>query len=339
MKVLVTGAAGFVGTALTKHLLTHGYSVRAMVRKPSDTVTVKKLGAEPVLAELNDVDSLARAVEGVEKVFHIAALFRQTNLPDSEFNRVNVEGTKNLLDVSVKAGVKDFVHCSTNGVHGHIENPPGNESSPYLPGDAYQVSKLEGEKVVLSYVKEGKIRASIIRPAMIYGENDTRFLKLFRGIAEKKFFYVGPGNALVHFIDVRDLAASFRLAGETPEANGEAFIIAGKTTMPLNVAVKKIADQMGVSEPWLHLPLVPMQTLGTICEMICAPFNISPPIYRRRVDFFIKNRSFDCSKAHRILGFKPEKSFEEEVRDIIASYVASGRIDGRKIKNIPSSPS
>jgi nucleoside-diphosphate-sugar epimerase len=324
MKALVTGAAGFVGTALTKHLVASGYDVRAMVRRESDLEKVRSYGAKEVLADLNDIESLRKAVVGVEVVFHIAALFRQADLPNSEFFRVNVEGTRNLLDVSVEAGVKNFIHCSTNGVHGHIENPPGDENSPYHPGDPYQVSKLEGEELVLSYVKAGKIKGSIIRPAMIYGENDTRFLKLFKGIKEGKFFYVGKGRALVHFIDVRDLAVSFRLAAETPEANGEAFLIAGESTMPLNEAVKIIADQMKVKEPWLHLPLKPMQNLGTLCELVCKPFGINPPLYRRRVDFFIKNRSFNCEKAHRILGFKPQKSFESELKDIIASYLESG---------------
>lgn len=324
MKALVTGAAGFVGTALTKHLVASGYDVRAMVRRESDLKKVSELGAEGVLADLNNIEFLRKAVKDIETVFHIAALFRQADLPNSEFFRVNVEGTRNLLDVSVEAGVKNFIHCSTNGVHGHIENPPGDESSPYHPGDPYQVSKLEGEELVLSYVNAAKIKGSIIRPAMIYGENDTRFLKLFKGIREGKFFYVGEGRALVHFIDVRDLAVSFRLAAETPEANGEAFLIAGESTMPLNEAVRKIANQMNVKEPWLHLPLKPMQNLGSICEFICKPFGISPPLYRRRVDFFIKNRSFNCEKAHRVLDFKAAQNFEGEVKDIIKSYVDSG---------------
>lgn len=324
MKVLVTGAAGFVGSELCRHLVASGYSVRGMVRREADFEKVRRFGAEPVLAELNEEGSLRDAVRGVKKVFHIAALFRQANLPNSEFHRVNVEGTKSLLDVSVSEGVENFIHCSTNGVHGHIEFPPGDENSPYHPGDPYQVSKLEGEKLVLEYIRAGKIRGSIIRPAMIYGPNDTRFLKLFRGIAKGTFFYVGAGNALVHFIDVRDLAVSFRLASEVEAANGEAFLIAGETSCTLKEAVSKISSLMGVKEPWLHLPLKPMQTLGTICERLCAPFGISPPLYRRRVDFFIKNRSFNCAKARDILGYKPARTFDQELRDIVQSYVDSG---------------
>jgi dihydroflavonol-4-reductase len=332
MRVLVSGAGGFVGTALCEHLVASGYSVRAMTRKQSDFDRLRSLGAEPVLADLSDKEAIRRAVSGAEKVFHIAALFRQAGLPDSEFFKVNVEGTRNLLDCSIGAGVKNFVHCSTVGVCGHIENPPGTELTPYNPGDPYQESKMEGEKLFLSYVKEGKIKGSVIRPAMIWGPHDTRTLKLFKTIAEGKFFYVGPGDALVHFIDVRDLARSFRLASESENVNGEIFIISGESSMKLKEMCSIIAAILGVKEPWLHLPVKPMQMLGSICETICTPLHINPPIFRRRVDFFTKDRSFDSSKAERLLGFKPSQVLVQEILDIIASYISSGAIDISKLR-------
>jgi nucleoside-diphosphate-sugar epimerase len=332
MQVLVSGAGGFVGTALCEHLVASGYSVRAMTRKTSDSERLRSIGTEPVLAELSDIESLKLAVQGVEKVFHIAALFRQAGLPDSEFFKVNVEGTKNLLDCAIEAGVNNFVHCSTVGVCGHIENPPGTELTPYNPGDPYQASKMEGEKLFLSYVREGKIKGTVIRPAMIYGPHDTRTLKLFKTIAAGKFFYVGPGDALVHFIDVRDLAKAFRLASEAENVNGEVFIISGQSSMKLKEMCSIIAAILGVKEPWLHLPVKPMQAIGSICEAICTPLRINPPIYRRRVDFFTKDRSFDSSKAERLLGFKPSQVLVQEILDIISSYISSGAIDVSKLR-------
>ncbi len=332
MMVLVTGAGGFVGNALTEHLISRGYSVRAMVRRPEYVERVTRLGAEAVVADLNDIESLTKAISGVEQIFHIAALFRQAGLPSSEYYKVNVDGLKNVLDIAIKENVKKVIHCSTVGVMGDVENPPADESTPYSPGDHYQISKMEGEKLFLSYVNEGKIKGSVIRPAMIYGPNDTRTLKLFKGIAEKKFFYVGEGNALVHFIDVRDLAASFRLAAESETVNGEIFIISGETCLPLNEVASILASLFGVSKPWLHLPVKPMQIMGDICEAICTPLKINPPLYRRRVDFFTKNRAFDSTKAHKLLGFKPSQALVQELIDIISSYIKSGAIDGSKLK-------
>lgn len=326
MKVLVTGAGGFVGYEVVKNLRSKGFDVRGLIRNPKQKEKLEKLGAEVILGDITDEKTINDAVKGVSKVYHIAALFRQAGLPDQEYTRVNVDATKLLLDASVQQGVEKFIYCSTNGVHGDIDNPPANENAPYNPGDVYQVSKLEAEKIVIQYAKSGKINASVIRPAMIYGPGDDRFLKLFKGIAEGKFFYVGKGEALVHFIDVRDLAEAFYLLGERKDLAGEAFLIAGKTYSTLKEVCGKIAKLLGVKPPWLHLPVRPMQILGSICEAICTPLKINPPIFRRRVDFFIKNRCFDCSKAQNILGFKPMKNLDQELVEIIDSYVKDGKI-------------
>ena len=92
----------------------------------------------------------------------------------------------------------------------------------------------------------------------------------------------------------------------------------------LKEVVDLIAEELHVPRPWLHLPLKPMQFAGTLCEAICAPFGIQPPLYKRRVDFFIKNRSFDITKAKRDLGYQPQRKFEEEIRDIISWYQEKG---------------
>ncbi len=324
---LVTGATGFTGSAVTDLLVSRGKKVRVLIRDASQSRSYLQRGIEVVVGDLNNEEAMKQAVAGVSTVLHIAALFRQAGLPASEFHRVNVDGTRNLLDRAVEAGVEKVIHCSTVGVMGHIASPPATEQTPFNPGDPYQQSKMEGEKLFLEYVKAGKIRGTVIRPAMIYGPGDTRTLKIFKPIAEGKFFFVGPGEALVHFIDVRDLAESFLLAAERNDVNGEVFIIAGETCLPLNELVSIISQLMGVQEPWLHLPVKPMQALGSICEAFCTPLRINPPIFRRRVDFFTKDRSFDISKAKERLGFKPTRALVQELSEIIDSYVKAGIIN------------
>ncbi|MBU1692747.1 MAG: NAD-dependent epimerase/dehydratase family protein [Verrucomicrobia bacterium] len=322
--VLVTGAGGFVGSRLVRELVSRGIPVRAMVRDLRKTGELQGLDIEMVQADMKDAASLARAVEGVGGVYHIAALFRQAGLPDAEFFDVNVEGTRRLLDASIAAGVRRFVHCSTVGVLGHVENPPADEQTPYNPGDVYQRSKMEGEKIALDYFRSGRLPGVVIRPAMIWGPGDTRTLKMFHMIARGRFFYVGRGMALVHFIDVRDLARAFVLAMEKTERSGEVYIIAGRQSLPLRSLAEAIAGRLAVLPPRLCLPVKPMQWLGSLCEAVCTPFGIQPPLYRRRVDFYTKSRSFNGAKADRELGFRPAKSLVEEVDDIIADYKARG---------------
>jgi len=320
---LVTGAAGYLGGALVEDLARKGEKVRAMVRTRVGMDRLDSLGVQVVEADIRDASTLRTAMDGVVRVHHIAALFRQAGFPESVYRDINAEGTRRMLDAAIAAGVRRFVHCSTGGVLGDIRQPPGTETSPFNPGDAYQRTKLEGEQIAMDTFRSGRIRGCVIRPAMIYGPGDTRNLKMFRMIAKKRFFYAGPCKH-VHFIDVRDLVHAFELAMEHEEINAEVYIIAGEKAVPLNVMAETVARHLGVPPPWLRVPVKPLQWLGSACEAVCTPLNIRPPLYRRRVDFFTKNRHFDASKAARDLGFKPARSFDDEVADICAWYRTNG---------------
>lgn len=328
---VVTGAAGFTGGHLLNHLHDLGVSVRAVVHRESSAHALRSLGYEVVVADLRDAHAMRRAVNGARGVFHVAALFRQAGLPESEFHAVNATATRTLLDACIDAKVERVIHCSTVGVLGDIAHPPGNEDTPYSPGDMYQRSKMEGELIALDYFGSGKIPGVVIRPAMIFGPGDTRTLKMFRMIERRTFFYVGSGETSVHFIDVRDLARAFSAAMARDSLTGKTYIIAGERHLPLREVAGIIAEELGVPAPWIHLPVRPMQLLGTVCETICTPFRINPPIFRRRVDFFTKNRHFDSSRAARDLEFKPSQTVREEIRDIIKWY----RLHGYLHSNTP----
>ena len=325
--VLVTGATGFVGSFLTKRLLEIGANTRILVRTTADSATVKELvgaGAEVVYGDVVDRKSVFEAVKGSDCVFHIAALFRQAKFPDEVYYHVNVDGVRNVFDAAKEAGVGRLLHCSTVGVHSHIPSPPAAEDEPYRPGDIYQHTKCEGEKLALEYIKKGEIDAVVVRPAMIWGEGDKRMLKLFRGVSKKRFPIVGSGKTLTHWIYVRDLVEGMILAATAPSAVGQIYIIAGKRAVSISELVSTIAKKAGVKPLPFKIPAVPVQLLGSLTELVCKPFGIEPPIYRRRVDFFTKDRSFDTTKAERELGFVPRYDFEEEVERIYSWYSEQG---------------
>ncbi len=323
--VLVTGASGFVGGHMVHFLHEKGVRVKAMVRDEEKNVSLRNLrGVELVTADLRDSNSLKRAVDGVTHIYNIASLFRRAGLYEDIFFDINVNGVKRLFEAAIEAGVQRIVHCSTVGVLGDVKNPPATENTECNPGDVYQRTKLEGEKIAMDFYRSGKMRGVVIRPAMVYGPGDTRNQKLFKMIAKRCFFYVGKGDAYVHFIHVSDLVRAFFLAMNKCDLNAETYIISGERAVPLYEMVNVIADTLHVRRPWLHLPVKPMQCLGSICEAICMPLHIEPPIFRRRVDFFTKNRHFDSSKAKRDLGFEPQNNFKQELIDIIDWYRKAG---------------
>ncbi len=322
-KVLVTGAAGFVGKAVATELLSAGYEVRALCKATTNVGSLKELPLELFRGDITDANDCLAACNGVEVVFHIAALFRQAKFPDSEYYRVNRDGTQNLIDAALKCNVRRFIHCSTLGVHGDIPNPPADEQQPYAPCDIYQESKVAAEEVVFKAVKERGLEATVIRPAMIWGPGDRRLFKLYKGV-KHGFPLIGDGKQLCHWILVDDLARAFRLAAEAENTSGKAYIVAGERPVTLAYTLKVIAATYGVKLPFFRIPVTPLYLLGAVCELVCLPFGIEPPIFRRRVAFFMKSRAYVTKKAEQELGFKAKYSVEDEIKYIASWYAQAG---------------
>jgi nucleoside-diphosphate-sugar epimerase len=316
----VTGATGFLGAVLCRKLVEDGRRVRAIYRNPQKLEAIKNLDVELAQADVTDRDAIHAALEGVDTLYHVAALFREQGVPDSAFWDINVEGTRNVLTAAESAGVRRVVHCSTVGVHSHIPSPPADENEPYRPGDIYQETKCEGEKLALQWFRDGRIDGCVVRPAMIWGPGDSRTLKLYRGIARRRMPVIGNGKIQLHWVLVDDVARGLVLAGDSENSTGQAYIIAGRTPVNIEDLFKMIAKHVGAKPIGFKIPAWPVQMVGEIVERICRPLGIEPPIYRRRVDFFTKTRAFDWSKARDEIGYQPGQNLDEEVRMIVESY-------------------
>lgn len=321
---LVTGGTGFTGGHLARRLARDGCRVRAIARDPEKASPLAAAGVEVVAGDLKDRASLARAAAGCEVVYHIAALYRTEGVPDSEFREVNALGTANMLEAAAGAGVRRFVHCSTVGVHGHVSEIPANEDSPFHPGDIYQETKLEGEKRAREFFRARGLPGVVFRPTGIYGPGDMRFLKLFRHIASGRFRMIGSGKVYYHLTYIDDLVDGILLCGERPEALGNVYILGGERYVTLRELADTIAEALGTRVSRVRIPFAPVYAAAAVCEKICRPLGIEPPIFRRRVDFFRKDRAFDISKARRELGYAPRVDVREGIRRTADWYRAQG---------------
>jgi dihydroflavonol-4-reductase len=326
MHVLVTGATGFTGGHLARHFLQAGERVAVLVRPSSEAraAGLKAAGADVRVADLTDAAAVAAAAQGCEVVYHIAATYREAGQGDAAYTRVNVDGTRHVLEGALLAGSRRVVHCSTGGVHGHIEHPPANETAPYAPGDVYQRTKLEAEELARSFASRHRLEVVIARPIGIYGPGDLRFLKMFRGIARGRFPMLGSGEVFYHLTYVDDLVRGFALCGQVPAAAGRTYILAGPEYTTLNELVGLIAAELGVQPPRLHLPVWPVWIAGALCELVCVPFGINPPLFRRRVDFYRKSRAFDTTRAREELGYNPTVDLRTGIHRTAAWYRAQG---------------
>jgi nucleoside-diphosphate-sugar epimerase len=321
VRALVTGATGFTGGHLARGLVARGDDVRALVRGRSSAVAdLEAAGVSLIVGDLRDAAALKSATAGVDVVYHIAAVYRQAGLPAETYRAVNATAVRQVIEAAAGAGVRRVVHCSTVGVHGDIEHPPANEDAPLRPGDVYQHSKLEGERLAREAGERLGIEVTIARPTGIYGPGDRRLLKLFRGIARRRWITLGSGEIYYHLTYIDDLIEGLRLCGEQAAAAHRTYILAGGEVTTLNALVRLVAEGAGVPAPRLHLPVWPVWTAGAICEALCAPFGIEPPLYRRRVDFFTKSRAFDISRARAEIGYAPRIGLPEGIGRTLEWY-------------------
>jgi nucleoside-diphosphate-sugar epimerase len=327
MKVLVTGGTGFTGSHLVRRLLADGHSVHVIdnARGLSYDELVRR-GARIELGTVADRGFCERALEesDPEVVYHLAAAFRQLNVPKQHYWEVNVGATRHLCEAAQRRGVRKFVYCSTQGVHGHIANPPGDENSPILPEDYYQYTKWEGERAVNEIVARTGFDATTVRPTAIYGPGDPeRYLMMFKRSLNGTFIMFGDGKTTYHPVYIDNLVDCFLLAAERGR-KGEAYIGGDERYYTLNELITHVGRAMGIDVKIKHYPYWPLYVAAAAVEFACMPFRITPPIFRRRAAWFKQVRAFSIEKAKRELGYRPRVGIAEGLAATAQWYKENG---------------
>jgi nucleoside-diphosphate-sugar epimerase len=317
MRVVVTGGTGFTGKALVKRLIEQGHEVVALDHQEGlRTEEIKQWGGEVIIGSITDRSVVERALKGAEVVQHLAAAFRELGVPDSYYEEVNVGGTRIVLDVALKQGVKKIIYCSTCGVHGNVEHPPATEDSPIRAADYYQKSKYLAEPIVQEYSERG-LNTVILRPTALYGPGDKeRFGMIFKRVDKGMFPIFGDGKALYHPVYVENYVDASVLVQAPGVGDGETYLIADEKYLTIEELVLKIARAMNKQNNLKlpHYPLLPLRISGHLTEWACKPFGIAPPIFPRRVDWYRQNRAFDIGKAKREINYVPKIGLDEGLR-------------------------
>lgn len=323
--VLVTGATGFTGRVLARRLAGQGCRVRAIARPSSDLAPLADLDVDWFRGDVYDPATVRAAMTGAHYVFHVAAAFRESGIADAVYRDVHVTSTQLLARAAAELpDFERFVHVSTVGVHGHIDNPPADETAPFHPGDVYQRTKAEAETWLHGFAAEHGLPYTVVRPAAIYGPGDTRLLKLFRMALKPVFILLGRGKCLYHLIHVEDLAAILIRAATHPGAMGQAFIAGSPESVTLEQMGRIVGDELGHPVRVLRLPAWPVFLAADLCEAACRPLKRKPPLYRRRVAFFTKDRSFDTRKLRERLGYTCRYGNETGLRQTARWYREHG---------------
>jgi nucleoside-diphosphate-sugar epimerase len=301
--ILVTGGTGFTGQELLRQLVATPAKIRVIARSQKKADQLGLDGIEWFIGDVFDPAIIEQAMAGVNYIFHVAAAYREAKISDETYTHVHIDSTKLLAEQALKQeDFKRFLHVSTVGVHGHIDEPPADENYRFAPGDIYQTTKTEAEEWIKSFAKDNAMPLTVVRPAAIYGPGDERLLKVFKMAKLPVVPIIGFGQCLYHMIHVEDLAAMMITLSQAEAADGEVFICGNKNPIPFKDMISIIAGGMQRPARFIRLPAWPFFLLGDICEFIFPKLGMEPPIYRRRVAFFTKDRAFNTQKVRSIDG-------------------------------------
>jgi nucleoside-diphosphate-sugar epimerase len=209
-------------------------------------------------------------------------------------------------------------------VHGNVSQPPADEDAPISFGDYYQETKWRAEPIVREFNTRG-LSTVILRPTAIYGPGDVgRFRLLFDRVAKGMFPMFGSGKTLYHPLYIDNLIDVFLLAMQPGVGDSEAYLIGDDDYVEIETLVHKVAEALGQPVRIPHFPLLPVIVAGHLCEAVCKPFGVAPPIFPRRVDWYRQNRAFSIEKAKRGLEYQPKVALAEGLRRTATWYRAKG---------------
>jgi len=319
----VTGGSGFVGGALIERLHRAGWDVRALARSERAAERVRELGAEPVIGDLDDRDSLRAGAEGCEVAFHAAAKVEDWGEP-ADFERLNVRGTQNVIDACRDAGVRRLVHVGTEAAL-MAGQPLVNvdEAAPLRPDSPalYSSSKAKAEQLARAANGQG-LETVVVRPRFVWGRGDTTLLPaLTEMVSSGRFRWVGGGRQLTATTHIDNAVEGLWLAAIRAPAGGVYFVTDGEPVVFREFLTRMLGTQ-NISVPDKSVPPGVAKAAAACAERIWRLLKRpgSPPLTRFAVWVSSQECTIDISRAKRELGYRPVTSREDGLAELSLSW-------------------
>jgi nucleoside-diphosphate-sugar epimerase len=315
----VTGGSGFIGGALVRRLVADGWTVRALARSDASAGVIEERGAEPVRGDLDDTASMAAGAAGCEVAFHCAA-----HLGDwgsrADFERGNVQGTRNVLAGARQAGVRRFVHVGTEA--GLLAGQPlvnVNEDAPLRPDSkaAYSATKAMAEQVVRDANTDG-FETVVIRPRLVWGPGDTTIVPaLVKAVEAGQFAWIGGGRHLTSTTHVDNTVEGLVLGAARGKPGSAYFVTDGEPAV-FREFIGELLSANGVEPPDRNLPAPVARVLATSGETIWGGLRLksAPPLTRLAYWLSAQECTIDISRARAELGYEPVRTREDGLEEL-----------------------
>ena len=331
MVTLVTGATGFVGGHLARTLAARGDVVRGLVRSPEGAVALGEHGINPIHGDLEDPRAIEAAVDGVDRVFHCAAMLGDW-LDAKRARSVNVEGTRRLLEAAERAGVRRVVHLSSLSVLGTRHHHGSDERGPYVYGDPYTDTKIDSERVAREFSARGRLETVCVRPGFVYGPQDHQLIpQLLDGLASGTFRFIGDGSKEMNIVFIDDLVDVLLRAADTPQAAGQVYNVTDGANSTITEFVACICEAVGAPLPRSHVPVPVALALCVALESLARlrRAKSAPLVNRSRLRFIYYNQRFSIEKARRELGYEPRYTCREGIPLTIEWFRSAGLLPAK----------
>lgn len=314
---LLTGGTGFIGGHLADRLVREGHRVRCLVRASSDTSLLEALDVELVVGDLTNSSSLARAAEGCRYALHCGAFVSDWATAE-EIARINVEGTRSLLQASVASGLKRFVHFSTTDVYGYPGDVAIDET--YVAErfrNWYAETKLRAEAEVQYAARMRGLETVILRPATVYGPRSREVVgEIARAIRNRSMLLIDGGRALAGLLYVENLVDAAVLALRHPGAPGQAFNVSDGLDITWKQFTDDLAVGIGCARARYSMPYWIANALGFTLEHAyrvvrrASGLTTPPLLSRQAVQIMGTDQDFSSRKAREVLGWAPRVDYE-----------------------------
>lgn len=317
MRNLITGATGFIGSHIAQRLVKEGEEVIALVRPTSRIDFLKSIGVKFAYGDINDIDSLKNAMNGIDMVYHSAALADEWISPKEAY-AVNVEGTKNLLTSALNAALKRFVFISSLAVLGMKNHHGTKADAPYhRTGDSYIDTKIASEQLVMDYYNKHGLPVTVVRPGFVFGPRDNKLIpRLSERLGNKQFVFIGSGKNKINSVYIENLTDAIILAARSGRAIGQKYNVTNDSSMTLEDFIFKITDIWKFERPKRHIPKF---LAYSVCYILTGWARLTrkknpPYITKTRIKFLSLNLDFDIAKTKNDLGYVPRISIEDGLR-------------------------